>query len=213
MSRVSFRRVARKSRVLAVKLRRNSARLRSNSEGVAAVEFGLLAPVLLVMLLGTVEVSRAISIDRKFGMVTSTIADLVAREKTLTSTDVQAMYQIVDHLMKPWDSSTLKLSIIPVKASPTNKNDTRVYAATTNRPTLNGAPIKSKCSTYTLATDMLSTSTSVIVVETSYNFTPMFIGSIIGSSTWTDKSVLSPRNSCVDFDAPSNCVSSCWPGG
>ena len=206
MSRVLLRRLSQKASNFGTKLRHDS-------KGVAAVEFGLLAPVLLVMLLGTIELSRAISIDRKFGLVTSTVADLVAREKTLSSADVTAMYDIVNHLMKPWDASVLKLSIIPVKASPTNKNDTRVYAGTTNRPTLHGAAQLSKCSSYTLTTDMLSSGSSVIVVETSYAFKPLFVGSIIGTSTWTDKAILSPRNSCVDFDSPSNCVSNCWSGG
>ncbi|MEQ1577741.1 MAG: TadE/TadG family type IV pilus assembly protein [Hyphomicrobium sp.] len=206
MSRVSFYKLSRKANVLA-------ARLRRNCEGVAAVEFGLLAPVLLVMLLGTVELSRAISIDRKFGLVTSTIADLIAREKSVTAADVTAMYDIVDHLMKPWDASTLQLAIIPVKSSPTNGADTKVYAATTNRPSLHGAPQAAKCAAYTLTANMLAPATSVIVIETSYSFRPMFVGSIIGSSTWTDKAVLSPRNSCVDFDSPSNCVSNCWAGG
>ena len=189
------------------------SRLCRNSAGTAAIEFGLLAPILLLMLMGVIELSRAISIDRKFGMVTSTIADIVAREKIVTAADVTAMYDIVDHLMKPWDSSTLKLAIIPVKSSPTNGADTRVYAATTNRPTLHGAPQAAKCNAYTLSANMLAPATSVIVVETSYQFTPLFSSSIIGSSTWTDKAVLSPRNSCVDFDSPANCVSGCWSGG
>lgn len=206
MSRVLLRRLSRKANIFGTKLRRDS-------KGVAAVEFGLLAPVLLIMLLGTIELSRAISIDRKFGLVTSTIADLVAREQTLRAADITAMYDIVDHLMKPWDSSVLKLSIIPVKANPANRNDTRVYAGTANRPTLHGAAQLSKCSTYPLTTDMLSSGASVIVVETSYAFKPLFIGSIIGSSTWTDKAMLTPRNSCVDFDSPSNCVANCWGGG
>jgi Flp pilus assembly protein TadG len=206
MSRVSGQQLSQKAKIF-------SAKLRCNSAGTAAIEFGLLAPILLLMLMGVIELSRAISIDRKLGMVTSTIADIVAREKTITAADVSAMYDIVDHLMQPWDSSTLKLAIIPVKSSPTNSADTRVYASTTNRPTLHGAPQVAKCNTYTLSTNMLAAGTSVVVVETSYQFTPLFSSSIIGSSTWTDKAILSPRNSCVDFDSPANCVSGCWAGG
>ena len=206
MSRVSLRQFSQNTKVFGSKLRKDSA-------GVAAVEFGLIAPILLLMLMGVIELSRAISIDRKFGAVTSTIADIVAREKTLNASDIAAMYDIVDHLMKPWDASTLKLAIIPVKSSPSNGSDTKVYAATTNRPTLHGAPLKAKCASYTLSANMLAPATSVIVVETTYQFTPLFSSSIIGSSTWTDKAVLSPRNSCVDFDSPSNCVSGCWAGG
>jgi Flp pilus assembly protein TadG len=62
-----------------------------DEKGVAAVEFGLIAPVLLLMLVGTIEVSRAVSMDRRFGTVTSMVADLVAREKTITSGDVNSI--------------------------------------------------------------------------------------------------------------------------
>ncbi len=179
-----------------------TSRLRRSSEGVAAVEFGLIAPVLLLMLIGTIEVSRAISIDRKFGFVTSTIADLVARERSLTAADVTAMYDIVGHMMRPWDDSTLKISIIPVKSNIINQNTRCVYAQTTNRPALHGASQSAFGSTYTLTNDLMEEGTAVIVVESSYTFTPLFVFSFMGSSTWTDKAILSPRDGHVQFDTP-----------
>jgi Flp pilus assembly protein TadG len=188
------------------------SRLRRNCDGVAALEFGLLAPLLLVMLLGTIELGRAIMIDRKLGMVTSSVADVVAREKTLNASDVTALYAVADHIMKPWPSATLKIAIIPVKASPTNQNDVRVYAGTANRPSYHGAAQQSKCSTYSLPSNMLEKGASVIVVETSYQFTPLFnIISGLGTN-WTDRAELAPRQSCVDFDG-TNCLSNCWAGG
>jgi Flp pilus assembly protein TadG len=186
--------------------------LRRNCDGVAALEFALLAPLLLLMLLGTIELGRAIMIDRKVGMVTSSVADVVAREKTMTTGDVTALYAVADHIMKPWSAAPLKIAIIPVKASPTNSGDVRVYAGTANRPSYHGAPQQSKCSTYTLPANMLEKGASVIVVETSYQYTPLF--NIISGLTlnWTDKAELAPRQSCVDFDG-TNCLSNCWAGG
>lgn len=192
MSRVTSRRLSPSTRNICVKLR-------SNCDGVAAVEFGLLAPLLLIMLLGTIELSRAISIDRKFGFVTSTIADLVAREDRVVAADVTAMYGVVQHMMKPWDSSTLKITIIPVLAKSSNAAVTCVYADDAQRPTLNGASQKAKGSIYALPVGFLEAGTRVIVIESSIQFTPLFSSSIIGSSTWTDKALLSPRKGTVIF--------------
>jgi len=196
MFRATFRQISGRVRALGVKLRHNC-------EGIAAVEFGLIAPLLLIMLLGTIELSRAISMDRKFGLVTSTIADLVAREKTLTAADVTAMYGVVQHMMSPWSSSTLKISIIPVRAKVMAKpvNSFCVYTGTTNRPSLNGAAQPARLASYTLPSDFLESGTSVIVVESTYGYQPLFAQSIIGASTWTDKAVLSPRNGNVSFEA------------
>lgn len=202
MMRTSMGKTATMAKVLA-------RRLLGDVRGVAAVEFGYIAPVLLIMLIGTIEASRAISMDRRFGLVTSMVADLVAREKTMTSADLTAIYNIVGHIMTPWDSSTLKIAVIPVKASPTDETITKVYPATTNRPSFHGATQPAKCASYSLTAGLVAKGASVIVVETSYNFTPLLTGSMFPAATWTDKAILSPRHSCVDFDSD-NCVSTCF---
>ena len=195
-----------KSKLLAL-----PASFRADKSGVAAIEFALLAPLFLIMLLGVVEVSRAVSMNRKFSSVTATIADIVAREKTITAADVTAMYSVVSHIMKPWSASALKLAIVPVKSDPITGLTNMVYAGTANRATLNGATLKAKCASYTLPTGMLSPGSTIIVVESSYTFTPLFGSQIMSGRTWTDKALLNPRNSCVDFDG-TNCVSGCFPG-
>src|SRR3990172_963593 len=181
----------------------------SDANGVAAVEFAYVAPIILLMLIGIVEVSRAVSIDRRFGLVTSMVADLVAREKSMTSADLNAVYKIVDQIMSPYDTSTLKLAVIPVKASPSDASTTRVYPATTNRPSLNGASQPAKCAGYTLSSGLVAKGASVIVVESSYTYKPLIANYIYGEANWTDKAIASPRNSCVVFDGY-NCVSTCF---
>ncbi len=51
-------------------------------DGIAAVEFALIVPIMLCMFIGTVELSQAITVDRRVTQVASTTADLVARQKT-----------------------------------------------------------------------------------------------------------------------------------
>lgn len=195
MSRLSNARISRAAR-------RFAARLCTSDEGVAAVEFGLLAPLLLLMLIGTIELSRAISMDRKFGAVTSTLADLIAREKTVDSAAVTGMYDVVNHMMAPWDASTLKISIIPVKSNILAPNTRCVYAQATNRPTLHGGPQTAFGAGYSLPSGFMAGGTAVIVIESQYTFTPLFVSSFIGARTWTDKAILNPREGHVQFDSP-----------
>lgn len=194
------------SRLLITRLpratQRFAARLCKDKDGLAAVEFGLLAPLLLLMLIGTIELSRAISMDRKFGAVTSTLADLVAREKTISAADVTSMYDIVDHMMEPWDASSLKISIIPVKSNILAPNTRCVYAQAANRPTLHGGPQSAFGAAYGLPAGFMAAGTAVIVIESQYTFTPLFVSSFIGARTWTDKAILSPREGHVQFDSP-----------
>ena len=183
-----------------------------DKRGSAAVEFAFLAPLLTLMLLGTIELGRAINMDRVFTMATDTTGDLVAREQYMgtSSTDAQtnlaSMMLSVKQVMLPYDSSSLALGVISVQASPTDATDTRVVWSYS----YNGKSVPSKCATYALPSGMLAKGGSTIVVESSFLFKPLFtnvIPGLSGNVTWTDKSYHSPRNSCVDYVKGDNCSS------
>jgi Flp pilus assembly protein TadG len=182
---------------------------RRDVRGIAAVEFGLIVPLLLLMLIGTVEVSRAVAMDRRFNLVTTMVADLVAREDKITAADLTAIYKIVNQVMSPYDASSLKVSVIPVMASSTNASNTKVYAGTANRPSHNGGPQLAKCASYTLTQSLIAKGASVIVVETSYTFEPIFLNYVLGKSSWTDKAYAIPRRSCVIFEGD-KCLTTCF---
>lgn len=181
-------------------------RVRTNIDGIAAVEFGFIAPIMLLMLVGTAEVSRAVTIDRRFGLATSMVADLITREEDMTSANLVKIYDIIEHVLGNYDNGSMKISVIPVKANPDDASDTRVYAESTNRPPLNAGVDEREIGTaYALTANMISAGATVIVVKAEYSFTPIFFNYIFGNSTWEDTAILSPRNSCVDFDN-NNCV-------
>jgi Flp pilus assembly protein TadG len=183
-------------------------RVRRDERGIAAVEFGFIAPVLLFLLIGAVEVTRAVAIDRRLSVATNMVADLVAREEKLTKDDVKAIYDVVERVMAPYDATSLQLSLIPVKSATSDANKTFVYPEITNRPSYRGGNQPAKCQKYTLPTGLLTTDDSVIVVESKYSFQPMLLGYVMGASEWKDKAFAKPRRSCVVFDGTS-CASTC----
>jgi Flp pilus assembly protein TadG len=177
--------------------------------GIAAVEFGLIAPVMLAFLIGTIEVTRAVAIDHRFSQVTSMVADLVTRSTELTADDVNAIYAVTGEVMRPYDVSDLTISIIPIVSGRDNPEDTRVYAGTANRPSFNGGALPAKCQSYTLTEGMLGPTEAVIVVEATYTFKPLFVGSLLGQKDWTSKAFAKPRIGLfVKFDG--NDLSSCF---
>jgi len=182
-----------------------------DTAGLAAVEFAMIAPVLVLMLVGAAEITRAVSIDRRVSVATNMIADLVARETKLTGDDVRAIYDVAEQVMSPFDAGPLRLSIIPVMSSANNASQTLVYPGTTNRPSYHGGVVPAKCQGYTLATGMLNVNESVIVVEGRYTFTPLFTGYVMGSQDWSKTAVTKPRKSmCVAFDGET-CTTTCFP--
>ena len=58
------------------RMNRAVRRLRGNQSGVGAVEFALIAPVLIMLYMGSLEVSVAMSVNKKLARAASTVADL-----------------------------------------------------------------------------------------------------------------------------------------
>jgi Flp pilus assembly protein TadG len=190
-------------------------RLWRDGRGGAAIEFGYIAPLLLLLLLGTIEMGRAIDMNRHFGMVTAALSDLVAREEYLgdteseSSTNLGHMMEAIEHMMKPYDASSLKFSVFQVRASPNNASVTRVDWAYSHN-----MHVPSECEVYALPAGLVEKGGSVIVVQSEYQFHPLFadfVPGITGDMTWTENSMHSPRNSCVDYVKGDNCSSLACP--
>ncbi len=187
----------------------------ANRDGIAAVEFGYIAPVMLLMLVGSVEASRAISIDRRFSSITSMVGDLVSREQDMGQnsseniTKMTAIMNAVEHVMKPHPYDTLELEVIPVMGFG-DGTDTKLYAPSYKYAGGNVSQAKARCVAYTLPAGLVAAGGSVIVVEAKYTYKPSSYATwIFGTShEWDDKATHSPRHSCVDFE-DNNCVVSC----
>jgi Flp pilus assembly protein TadG len=208
--------VMRRLNSTAAALRSQAGSFSGDVRGTAAIEFAQIAPVLLLMLLGAIETGRAFNLNRHFTSATAMAGDLVAREEYLGTTSGEALSNLngmmasIGQVMQPYDSTLLKLSVISVSASPTNATDTKVQWTYS----YNGMAAPSKCSSYALPTGLIDKGGSVIVIESSYLFKPLFAGfvpGLPGNITWTDKSFHSPRvRSCVDYVKQSSpCLSTC----
>lgn len=196
-------------------------RLKRSIRGTAAIEFAYLAPLLLLMLLGTIEVARAVSIDRRFGLVTSMVSDLVSREKTLGSSStatistLQGMMNSAVSVMWPYATTNLTFKVRNVMALKTDTTKGTVkwsYSCTTTTCTAVAADV---CQAYTLASGIVTQNSSVIVVDSTYSYARLFAswaGNMMKNSTWSDKSVHSPRQSCVDDSTGCSAPAACPTG-
>jgi len=194
---------------------RKAKSLRGDVRGAAAVEFGVLAPLLLLILLGIIEGGRAINIDRQFTSAVNTAGDLVAREENLgtsssaSTTTLNDMMESIKHLMAPYDPSKLKIGVFSVQASPTDASDTKVVWSFSYK---GGMTVPTKCQAYALPADLVTKGGSVIVVDAQYDFTPLFGDYVPGFGSLgrlKEKSFHSPRNACVDYVKGNNCLNPC----
>lgn len=91
--------------------RRSHVSLRSlvrDTRGVAAVEFALILPLLLLLYLGSIEAAQLYVTDGRVATIAGTVADLVARSKTgVKGTDLQNYFAAASNVLTPGEVTNL----------------------------------------------------------------------------------------------------------
>ena len=89
-----------------------------DERGVSAVEFALIVPVVLILLIGMVYINEALTVHRKLRQVTIAAADLIAQQDEVTEENVALTLAGAASLLSPYDTASLSLvlTVIAVEA-------------------------------------------------------------------------------------------------
>jgi Flp pilus assembly protein TadG len=167
-------------------------RVRRNADGVAAVEFAMIAPIMFFLFVGSVEFSQAITVDRRVTQVASSTADLIAREKSTDETNVAGIMQIIDHLMQPYDPARLKVTVLNVGDNANNPGVNTQVCWSYNHN--GGANTYANGALYDLPSGLVGASESVIIAEVTYDYQPLIFGYFIQTAfPLQEKFFLKPR--------------------
>lgn len=90
-------------------------RLGPDRKGIAAVEFALIAPALIVLFMGVIELTFRFHASQEATRYVHQAADLIAREHGMTTGDLDAIYDASVHMMKPLDTtSNLDMDVVAI---------------------------------------------------------------------------------------------------
>jgi hypothetical protein len=81
---------------------KSSQALKQCNSGVSLIEFAIVLPVLLVMLLGMIEAARFNVFQQKLDKVANSMSDFVSRSATIKISDMEAFTQALDPIMTPY---------------------------------------------------------------------------------------------------------------
>ena len=88
--------------------------LLKDRSGLAAVEFAMIFPMMVVMYFGVVEFSSAIAVDRKATQVARTLSDLTSQSVSVADADLINFGEAAKAIMTPYPASPLISSITEV---------------------------------------------------------------------------------------------------
>jgi len=186
------------------------SRLRRDNGGMAAVEFGMIVPIMFFLFVGTIEFSQALTVDRRLTLAASSTADLIARAPNsgLTPEQVDRDLKIIEQLIAPYDIQRLYVKVMSVIAAGTPGNPNALtYSVDWSRDNNGGTPHPRGQNYNDIPDGLLVAGESVIISEATYNYTPLIFNYFIESAfNMTERFFLKPRNSSCVHLKPINCV-------
>jgi Flp pilus assembly protein TadG len=153
---------------------------------VAAIEFGMVLPFLMIMAFGSIEVADGVTVKRKLTHVTSSIGDLVAQSKVITNADMANIMNVTSAIMEPYPQAPLKVVVSGVLLD-ANSNGKVIWSDAKNTLplTINSA--------YNVPNELKNPNTFLVVSESSYVYTPTVAYLITGDVPMQDRFFLKPR--------------------
>ncbi|MCF6302068.1 MAG: pilus assembly protein [Devosiaceae bacterium] len=152
-----------------LKLPRWMKRFGPAEEAVAAVEFALILPAMMILYMGAIEVSQVVTVDRKISAVAGTLGDLVARnDGQLAASTLNDYFQAVGLILTPFAANDLKQLVTLVYID--DEGDTNIVWSVG----YNGATPKIVDTPYTLPSEItdIAREMHVVVSEAQLAYQP-----------------------------------------
>jgi Flp pilus assembly protein TadG len=161
-------------------------RLRRERRGTAAVEFALVAPVVITLFIGTYEAASLVRAKMKFDLAAPTLANLVSIQAPVkTGTLTSDFCTGVEYLLAPFSSSGFAAQVNGVQ----NNGGTTSVTWTATCGSFSGGQTVT-----TLASGLLPNSgDSVVIVQTSYTYHAKISLVLASSYTFTNVGFARPR--------------------
>jgi Flp pilus assembly protein TadG len=84
----------------------------ADSSGIAAIEFAMIVPIMLLMFFGTLEFSSGVAVDRKVTLIARTLSDLTSQQVTsVADTELTNFFTASISILTPYDATPTKARI------------------------------------------------------------------------------------------------------
>jgi len=171
--------------------RRLSRRYRDDEKGIAAIEFAIIAPIMIGMYFGLAEIASAISVDRRISHGTNVAGDLATQQPEVKDADIEEVISAAVRVMGVPDVSNISIDmesfILPAEGQPPESRG-RIRLN-------NGVGNWTNYDASGLDTKLLNSRSGVVVTRVRYNYTPLELRFFDSTVRLEETFLLKPRRS------------------
>jgi Flp pilus assembly protein TadG len=170
-----------------------------DAKAVAAVEFAIVVPFMLLLYVGGVELGQGMAINVKVTATTHSVADMVSQNTQISAARMQTILGASTAIMAPYrttDSGGHSLVTVTVSEVSTDNggNATVQWSQSYDGTTVGtGRPVGQAMTLPSSLTGTQNNNISIILGEVSYAYTPNLGYAISGTVTLRDSYYLFPR--------------------
>lgn len=135
-------------------------------KGAAALEFAIIAPMMVFLLFGSVDLIDTLGASRRAQNTAASLADVVARDNAVSNAERDGLWAALNVLMFPNSGANMKVRITSVMIS--SATNARVVWSEGH----NGYAARSVGDPVSLPTAMMNPGTSIIMTETFFTYSP-----------------------------------------
>ncbi len=160
-----------------------AARFSRDKRGIAAIEFALIVPLMLTMYLGTIEISAAVSINKKVSRVSATVADLVTQQTEVNKTQLEDIMAVGESVLFPYVADKPDITIIAINVDSSYPQGGKIAWSREYDKGLNGPGGTPGADTW-VPEDLRIDGTFLVRVDTKLDYVPIvnwLIGDTIGT--------------------------------
>jgi len=191
---------------ISLRTRRLFADLVDDCSGIAATEFAVIVPVMLLMFFGTLEFSSGVAVDRKVTLVARTLSDLTSQSTSVADTDATNFFTASGKILTPYAPTPTQAKISELYVDPSTHqarvqwSKSATFDSSGNVTLASGRAVSS---TVAIPAQLAIAGTYLIFSEVSYLYTPT-VGYVMGHAgvNLSDVAYTRPRQSTCVYYSP-----------
>lgn len=161
------------------KLHALAARFFGDDAGSTIVEFAVIVPLVLFVMLGMYDTARYILLNQKLDRAAATMSDLVSRPSNISAGEINQLMDAADEILRPFNLGARGGVIVSSVFRPVGDDPTVTWQITGGGPIIPPSAIGGVGSTASMPSGfVVRDNENIITAEVYYNFEPIFLDAL-----------------------------------